>query len=70
MNFKPVFHVISWLLGVVGLLMGFCVLVSFLHGEPRWAWTDLGYSAAASGGVAAAMGALTRNQQELSRRDG
>ena len=70
MNFKPVFHVISWLLGVVGLLMGFCGLVSFLHGEPRWAWAALGYSAAGSMLVAAGVGAWTRNQQVLSRRDG
>ena len=68
MNFKPVFHVIAWLLGVVGLLMGFCGLVSFLHDEPAtWA---LGQSAAGTLGVAAALWALTRNDQELSRRDG
>ena len=41
MNFKPVFHVIAWLLGVVGVLMGFCGLISFLHGEPAKAWSAL-----------------------------
>lgn len=68
MNFKPVFHVIAWLLGVVGLLMGFCGLVSFLHDEPA-AWA-LGRSAAVTVMVAVVLWVLTRNQQELSRRDG
>ena len=68
MNFKPVFHVIAWLLGVVGLLMGFCGLVSFLHDEPAtWA---LGQSAAGTLAVAVGLWVLTRNDQELSRRDG
>ena len=67
MNFKPVFHVIAWLLGVVGLLMGFCGLVSFLHDEPAtWA---LGQSAGGTLAVAVVLWALTRNDLELSRRD-
>ena len=68
MNFKPVFHVIAWLLGVVGLLMGFCGLVSFLHDEPAtWA---LGQSAAGTVAAAVVLWFLTRKHQELSRRDG
>ncbi len=70
MNFKPVFHVIAWLLGVMALLMGFCGLVSYLHGEPTQAWTALGYSAAGTLAVAAVLWLMTRNDQELSRRDG
>ena len=70
MNFKPVFHVIAWLLGVVGVLMGFCGLVSFLHGEPAKAWSALAGSGAGTLAVAAALGLATRNEQELSRRDG
>ncbi len=70
MNFKPVFHVIAWLLGVVALLMGGCGLVSFLHGEPAAAWTALVYSAAGTLAAAAVLWVLTRNDQELSRRDG
>ena len=70
MNFKPVFHVIAWLLGVVALLMGGCGLVSFLHGEPPAAWTALAYSAAGTLAAAAVLWVLTRNDQELSRRDG
>ncbi|HAL91595.1 MAG TPA: potassium transporter [Verrucomicrobia bacterium] len=70
MNFKPVFHVIAWLLGVVGILMGFCGLVSFLYGEPAQAWMALGHSAGGTLAVAVVMWLLTRNDQELSRRDG
>ena len=70
MNFKPVFHVISWLLGVVGLLMGFCGLVSHLHGEPASAWGGLWYSSAGTMVAAALLWVVTRNQQELTRRDG
>ena len=68
MNFKPVFHVIAWLLGVIGLLMGLCGLVSFLHGEPST--RALGQSSAGTIAAAAALWTLTRNNQELSRRDG
>ena len=68
MNFKPVFHVIAWLLGVVGLLMGFCGLVSFLYGEPST--SALERSAAGTIAVAAVLWILTRNDRELSRRDG
>ena len=70
MNFKCVFHVIAWLLAVVGVLMGGCGLVSFLHGEPALAWQALIYSAAGTLLVAAVLWALTRNRRELSRRDG
>lgn len=70
MNFKPVFHVIAWLLGGVALLMGGCGLVSWLHGEPAAAWTALAYSGAGTLAVAVALWILTRNDQELSRRDG
>ena len=68
MNFKPVFHVIAWLLGVMALLMGCCGLVSYLHDEPAtWA---LGQSAAGTLAVAVVLWFLTRTQKELSRRDG
>jgi trk system potassium uptake protein len=70
MNFKPVFHVIAWLLGVVGILMGFCGYISYLYGEPAQALRALGYSAAGTLAVAAALWVLTRNDQELTRRDG
>ena len=70
MNAKPVFHVIAWLLGVMALLMGGCSLVSYLYGEPAQAWTALGYSAGGTGAVAVALWMATRNQKELSRRDG
>lgn len=70
MNIKPVFHVISWLLGVISLLMGICGVVSYLHGEPAAAWGALAKAAAGAVLIAAVLWATTRNQQELSRRDG
>ena len=70
MNFKPVFHVIARLMGVVGLLMGLCGAVSWLFGEPASAWGALAQSGAGVFAVSAAVWALTRNDQELTRRDG
>ncbi|MGD9611988.1 MAG: TrkH family potassium uptake protein [Kiritimatiellia bacterium] len=70
MNFKPVFHVIAWLLGVMGLLMGFCGGVSFVSGEPAAAWRALAYPGASTLAAAAVLWALTRSDQELTRRDG
>ena len=70
MSFKPVFHVISWLLGVVGLLMGFCGIVSFLHGEADSAWLSLWQAAAGTLVAATLLWLLTRTSQELTRRDG
>ena len=70
MNFKSVFHVIAWLLAVVGALMGGCGLVSFLHGEPAAAWQALAGSSAGTLAAAAVLWALTRSPRELSRRDG
>ena len=70
MNIKSVFHVIAWLLGVVGLLMGFCALVSYLHGDPAIAWSALGYSSAGSLVVAILLWSVTRNKLVLTRRDG
>ena len=70
MNVKPVFHVIARLLGVMALLMGFCALVSYLHGEPAAAWRALAYPGAATLAGSAALWVLTRNDRELTRRDG
>lgn len=70
MNFKPVVHVVASLLGVMALLMGFCGLVSFLHGESTQVWTALAFSAAGTLAVAVPLWWATRNHQELSRRDG
>ena len=69
MNSKSVFHVVAWLLGVMALLMGFCALVSGLHGEPE-AGAALTWSAAGTLFFASLLWAVTRNQKELSRRDG
>lgn len=70
MNLKPVLHVVAWLLGIVALLMALCGLVSVLHGEPVVAWSALVKSAAGTLAVAVALWLATRNDRELSRRDG
>ncbi|MDD2240363.1 MAG: TrkH family potassium uptake protein [Kiritimatiellae bacterium] len=70
MNFKCVFHVIAWLLAVVGGLMGLCGVVSYAHGEPTAAWQALAMSAAGTLAAAAVLWVLTRNKRELTRRDG
>jgi trk system potassium uptake protein TrkH len=62
--------VIAWLLAVVGVLMGGCGVVSFVNGEPTAAWQALAVSAVGTLVVAAVLWVLTRNQRELSRRDG
>ena len=55
MNFKPVFHVIARLMGVVGLLMGLCGAVSYLFGEPVSAWGALAQSGGARERLQAAL---------------
>ena len=70
MNFKSVFHVIAWLLGIVGLLMGCCSLFSYLYGDPAMAWMSLGYSSAGTLLFGALLWTLTQNKRVLSRRDG
>ena len=70
MNFKPVFRVIAALLGVMALLMGLCGGVSYWQGEAAVTWRALLHSAGGTLVVAGILWALTRNRQELSRRDG
>lgn len=70
MNFKPVLHVISRLMGVVGLLMGGCGLVSILYREPVQAWGALAWTGAGLFALSTAAWALTRNTEELTRKDG
>jgi len=69
-NFKPVFRVIAALLGVMALLMGLCGGVSYWQGEAAVTWRALLHSAGGTLVVAGILWALTRNRQELSRRDG
>ncbi len=70
MNFRPVFRVIAALLGVMALLMGLCGGVSYWQGEAAATWRALLYSAGGTLALAAGLWALTRNRQELTRRDG
>lgn len=70
MNFKPVLHVIARLMGVVGLLMCACGLVSLLYDDPAPAWKALVWAGAGTFVVSVGAWALTHNSDELTRRDG
>ena len=70
MNFRNVFHVIAWILALVGVLMAICGGVSWLYGEPRADCLALLGPAAATIPVALLLALATRMRRELSRRDG
>ncbi len=70
MKIRPVLHVISYLLAVVGLAMGLSLVVSLACGDPAGARTGLAAGFCASLAFAALAWALTRGELELSRRDG
>ena len=70
MNIKPVLHVIARLMGVVGLFMGACGLISYLYADPVQAWSALAWAGTATLAVSMVVWALTRNPVELTRRDG
>lgn len=70
MNWKPVFHAIAWLLGVVAMLMGGCGLFSWLSDEPSAAWQALAGAGGGTLAVSVGLWLVTRNRRELSRRDG
>jgi len=70
MNLRAVFHLISYVLAVIGLSIGFCMGISWGSGDPVSALQGLG---AACGCVLVGAGALwlaTRGPIALSRRDG
>lgn len=70
MNLRAVFHLISYVLIVVGLSIGLCMVISLGSEDPASAVLGLGV---ACGGVLAGAGALwfaTRGSLVLSRRDG
>lgn len=69
MNFRSVFHVIAWLLLVVGALMGVCAGYARVAGEASCA-RALGWPALGTALASALLWAATRGGRELSRRDG
>lgn len=69
MNAKAVLHVLAWLVGGVGLLMGLCGAVSWGYGE-RAAARALWLAGGGAAALGAAAGALTRGGGMLSPRDG
>lgn len=70
MNPKPVFHLISVMLTVLGLAMGLCAGVSRLSGDIWSVQAGLLLSSAVCIGAGIAMFFMTRGTVDLSRRDG
>ncbi len=70
MNPRPVLHLVSFLLMVLGAAMLACVGVGWMHGDPASVLWGMALAAALTmvGGVI--MWATTRHEMELSTRDG
>ena len=70
MNTRSVFHLISFVLMVIGVAMGLCLAVSYACGDPASAQWGI----ATAGGLTVAVGMclwlVTRGRIELTRRDG
>ncbi len=70
MNPKPVFHLISVMLGVLGLAIGLCAGIARLCADPLATQMGLLISAGIVIASGAVMFAVTRGPVDLSRRDG
>ncbi len=70
MNIRAVCHLISYLLGIIGLAMGVSLVVSFAAADPTSAKYGLAAGCAISLAAAILIWMLTRGPIELSRRDG
>lgn len=70
MNSKPVLHLISIMLTVIGLAIGLCSGVSWLYSDPWQARIGMLVSAGIVTAVGLAVFLLTRGTVDLSRRDG
>ncbi|HMP88595.1 MAG TPA: TrkH family potassium uptake protein [Kiritimatiellia bacterium] len=70
MNFKPVLHLISFLLMLIAIIMGITSLVSYLMDDPATAWRGMIWSGVITGLIAIVLWASTRTSMELSRREG
>jgi len=69
-NIRAVCHLISYLLGIIGLTMGVSLVVSFAAADPASAKYGLTAGCAISLAAAILIWMLTRGPIELSRRDG
>ncbi len=70
MNLRTVSNIIAYLLGITGILMACCGLISIAFGEPAEAWQPLMMPGLAAFTMAVIVWALTRTKQDLTRRDG
>jgi len=70
MNFKVVFHLISFLLLMLAAVMGCVAGVSYLMGDSAGVWHGMLWSATVTLIIGAAMWIFTRVKIELSRREG
>lgn len=70
MNFRPVFRVVSFMLGGLALGMALCGLVSIFSADGARVWQALLYSAAGIFAGSSVIFFLTKGKVEVSRRDG
>ncbi len=70
MNFRSVFHLISYLLAVMGVSILFCAVIAFVYHDPMTAKAGLLFSGAVCVGSGGLLAYLTRGPVSLSRRDG
>lgn len=70
MNPRPVLHLVSFLLMVLGVAMGVCVGVGWLHSDPSRALWGMGAAAGLTAGLGLLLWAGTREEIDLTTRDG
>ena len=70
MNPKPVFHLVAIMLVVLGLAIGLCTGIGWLHADPLQARIGMLMSACIVIAVGLALFLATRGPVDLSRRDG
>jgi len=70
MNFKAVFHLISFLLMILGAAMGVVAGVSYLMGDTAPVWQGMLWSGTFGSLTGAGIWAVTRTSFELTRREG
>ena len=70
MNKRAVFHLVATVTLVIGLAMGLCAALSYVWGDPVWAWKSLLTSSVMTAVFGAGLLFLTRGDMNLSRRDG
>ncbi len=70
MNIRAVFHLIAYMLAVLGIAMGLCAGISILYDDPAGSWEGIAASAGLTVLFSAILGISTRGTIDLSRRDG